>query len=65
MISLRTVSGKEFYLNADSILKIEKDYDTLITLVDNKTLRVMDTPEEISEKVLAYKRKIYHTARGV
>lgn len=65
MISLRTVSGKEFYLNADSILKIEKDFDTLITLVDNKTLRVMNTPEEISEKVLVYKQKIYRTSRGV
>ncbi|MCC5895776.1 MAG: flagellar FlbD family protein [Alkalibacterium sp.] len=65
MISLRTVSGKEFFLNADSILKIEKDFDTLITLVDHKTLRVMDTPEEISEKVLAYKRKVYQASRGV
>lgn len=65
MISLRTVSGKEFYLNIDSILKIEQDYDTLITLVDHKTLRVMDTPEEIAGKVLDYRRTIYQSSRGV
>ncbi|GEN50626.1 flagellar FlbD family protein [Alkalibacterium pelagium] len=65
MIALRTVSGKEFYLNTDCILKVEKDYDTLITLVDHKTLRVMDSPEEIAEKVLAYKQKIYQSSMGV
>lgn len=65
MIPLRTVSGKEFYLNNDCILKIEKDFDTLITLVDHKTLRVMDTPEEIAEKVLQYKKQIFQSSMGV
>ncbi|GAB2491234.1 hypothetical protein GCM10008929_14210 [Alkalibacterium psychrotolerans] len=65
MIPLRTVSGKEFYLNNDCILKIEKDFDTLITLVDHKTLRVMDTPEEIAEKVLQYKKQIFQKSMGV
>lgn len=65
MIPLRTVSGKEFYLNTDCILKVEKDFDTLITLVDHKTLRVMDSPEEIAEKVIEYKQKIYQSSMGV
>lgn len=65
MIALRTVSGKEFYLNTDCILKVEKDFDTLITLVDHKTLRVMDSPEEIAEKVIEYKQKIYQSSMGV
>lgn len=65
MIPLRTVTGKEFYLNNDCILKIERDYDTIITLVDQKTVRVMDTPDEIAEKVLAYKAKIYKSTRGM
>lgn len=65
MILLRTVSGKEFYLNIDSILKIEQDFDTLITLVDHKTLRVLETPEEVSEKVLVYQRSVYQSGRGV
>lgn len=65
MIALRTVSGKEFYLNNDLILKMEREYDTLITLVDYKTIRVMDTPEEIAEKVIAYKQKIYQSSTGV
>lgn len=65
MIALKTVSGKEFYLNVDCILKVEQDYDTLITLVDHKTLRVMDSPEEISNKVVTYKQKIYQSPMGV
>ena len=65
MIALRTVSGIEFYLNTDFILKVEKDFDTLITLVDHKTLRVMDSPEEIAEKVIEYKQKIYQSSMGV
>lgn len=65
MIKLRTVAGKEFYINNDMILKIEQEYDTLITLVDYKTIRVLDTPEEIAEKVIVFKRKIYQSSTGV
>ncbi|OJF90881.1 flagellar FlbD family protein [Alkalibacterium sp. 20] len=65
MIALRTVSGKEFYLNNELILKMEREYDTLITLVDYKTIRVMETPAEIAEKVIDYKREIYQSSTGV
>lgn len=61
MIKLKSVTGKEFYLNCDLIYKVEISYDTLITLVDQKTLRVVDTPEEIAEKVRVYKRSIYES----
>lgn len=62
MIALRTVSGKEFYLNSDCILKVEKDFDTLITLVDYKTLRVMDSPKDIADKVLKHKQEMYQSS---
>ena len=61
MIHLKSVTGKEFYLNCDLIYKVEMSYDTLITLTDQKTLRVMDTPEEVTEKVRKYKQSIYQT----
>lgn len=59
MIALTSVSGKDFYLNCDLIYKMEHTFDTIITLVDGKTIRVSDTEEEIVEKIVAYKRKIY------
>lgn len=61
MIRLKSVTGKEFYLNCDFIYKVEQSYDTLITLTDQKILRVLDTPEEIAEKVITYKQRIYST----
>lgn len=59
MIALTSVSGKDFYLNCDLIYKMEHTFDTIITLVDGKTIRVSDSEEEIIEKIVAYKRKIY------
>lgn len=58
MISLRSCSGKDFVLNSDLIYKIEREFDTIITLIDQKTLRVEDTPEEIIHKVTAFKQQV-------
>lgn len=59
MITLRACSGKEFVLNCDLIYKIEEEFDTIITLTDQKTLRVEEKPEEIVEKVKEFKQGIY------
>ena len=59
MIQLTSINGKEFYLNCDLIYKVQESYDTIITLVDGKKIRVMDSPEVIVEKIIQYKRKIY------
>lgn len=63
MITLKTVTGKEFYLNCDLIYRIDLNFDTIITLVNGKTLRVSDTAEEITEKIIQYRRKIMHPER--
>ncbi|API89624.1 flagellar FlbD family protein [Marinilactibacillus psychrotolerans] len=59
MILLKYLAGKEFYLNCDLIYKVEKEYDTLITLVDQKTIWVQETPEEIRDKVIQFKNQVY------
>ena len=58
MITLKTVTGKIFYLNCELIYRIDDTYDTIITLVDGKTLRVAETGAEISRKVIEYKQEI-------
>ncbi len=58
MIKLKTITGKEFLLNNDLIYRVDVEYDTIITLINGKTLRVQDTTEEIQEKVMAYKREV-------
>ncbi|ALV22036.1 flagellar FlbD family protein [Carnobacterium antarcticum] len=59
MIALTDVSGREFYLNCELIYRIDRSFDTIITLTDGKTLRVIEKETEIVEKVISYKRKIH------
>lgn len=59
MITLTSISGKEFCLNSELIYKIEEVSDTVITLTDGKTLRVNDKTEEIIDKIVNYKRRIF------
>lgn len=58
MITLRSITGNEFFLNSDLIYRIDENFDTIITLTNGKTLPVADTGVEITEKVIAYKREI-------
>ena len=60
MIALTDVSGREFYLNCELIYRIDRSFDTIITLTDGKKLRVIETEPEIVEKVSAFKRKIHN-----
>ncbi len=59
MILLTTLSGTEFYLNTDLVVKLEALPDTVITLTDGKTMRVQESPKEIIGRIINYKQKIY------
>ncbi|HHY53229.1 MAG TPA: flagellar FlbD family protein [Clostridiales bacterium] len=58
MIELTKLNKKKFYLNADLIETIESTPDTVITLRNGKLVLVEETPEQIVEEVIAYKRKL-------
>ena len=64
MIVLTTINGKEFCLNSELIYKIEQAPDTIITLTDGKILRVIDKTDDIVEKIVDYKRRIYRDTTG-
>lgn len=59
MIELHNISGTSFYLNCDLIYRMEVHYDTIITLTNTQKLIVQETPEEVVQKVIEYRRKIY------
>lgn len=59
MIKLTSINGSKFCLNSDLIYKIEELPDTLITLINGKTIRVTDSPNDIIQKVVDFKRKIH------
>jgi flagellar protein FlbD len=59
MIKLRSLNNREFVLNAEHIEKIEEVPECLITLVNGKKYIVLETSEEVVEKVIEYKNKIF------
>lgn len=58
MIDLTAMNNKDFVLNADHIEKIEEVPETLITLTNGKKYIVLESVEEVIEKVIRYKNKI-------
>lgn len=58
LINITHLKGNKFYLNPEMIQTIEATPDTVITLENNKILVVRESPEEICEMYLDYRRKI-------
>ncbi|MCQ2969483.1 MAG: flagellar FlbD family protein [Clostridium sp.] len=58
MIDLTGMNNKEFALNADHIEKIEEVPETIITLTNGKKYIVLESIDEVKEKVIRYKNKI-------
>ncbi len=56
MVNLTKINGEKIMINADEIEFIEYSYDTTIHLISNKVIIVKETPDEISEKVIDYRK---------
>jgi flagellar protein FlbD len=59
MISLTRPNGSPIVLNGDLIETIEANGETIVTLTTGNVVVVRDSPQEIAEKVTAFKRAIY------
>ena len=59
MIRLSRMNKSEFLLNIDLIEIIEETPDTIITLTNGHKMVVIESVDEIIEKIIEYKRKIY------
>lgn len=57
MIVVTRTNGTNFYINPELIQTVEMTPDTVITLVNNKKLIVKETPQEIAERFIEYRRK--------
>lgn len=58
MISVTRLDGAEIYLNADLVETIEPTPDTLICLANGSKLVVRETPEEVVDRVIAFRRAL-------
>ena len=58
MIKVTGLNKKEFIINSDQIEKMEEIPECLITLVNGNKYIVLESCEEIIEKIIAYKHRI-------
>lgn len=63
MIPLTRLCGEEIYINSDLIELVERNPDTVITLVSGNRLTVRETPEQIAESIRTLRRAITETGR--
>jgi flagellar protein FlbD len=64
VISVTRTNGSRIYINAELIQTVEATPDTIITLTNNKMLIVRDTPQQIAERFIEYRRKTLAPIRG-
>lgn len=62
MIELRQLNGESFVLNSSLIESIENIPETKILLTTGKYYLVLETREEIVEKVIAFQRAVFRNA---
>ncbi len=61
MIQVTHLNHTPFVLNSDLIEQIESTPDTVITLTNHQKLTVLETAEEIVERVRLYRQSILHS----
>ena len=58
MIKLTRLNGSEFLINSDHIETVEATPDTVITLQNEHKWVVRETPEEVVERIVTFRRRL-------
>jgi flagellar protein FlbD len=58
MIAVTRLDGAGIFVNVDLIESVEPTPDTLISLVNGTKLFVLETPAEVIDRAIAYKRAV-------
>ena len=59
MIPLRRLNNQPIMVNPDLIESLEATPDTVVTLTSGNKLIVRDTMDEVRERIVEFKRRIY------
>jgi flagellar protein FlbD len=62
MIALRRLNNQPIMVNPDLIESLEATPDTVMTLTSGNKLIVRDSMDEVREKIIEFKRRIYAAA---
>ena len=57
VISITRLNGSNMYINPELIQTVESTPDTVITLVSNKKFIVKESPQEIAQRFIEYRRR--------
>ncbi|GHU76738.1 flagellar protein FlbD [Clostridia bacterium] len=60
MVEITKLNDAKMTINCDLIETVESTPDTMITLTTGKKLIAKDSIAEITDKIVAFKRRIYH-----
>ncbi|HEY3330506.1 MAG TPA: flagellar FlbD family protein [Capsulimonadaceae bacterium] len=58
MIHVTRLNHADLIINADLIEFIESTPDTVLTLLTGKKMMVLETPDQIVERVIEYRHKV-------
>jgi len=61
MIKLVRLNGEEVTVNADLIETVKSTPDTIVELTTHKRILVEESVDDVIEKVIDYKRKIFNS----
>ncbi|MDR5658262.1 flagellar FlbD family protein [Serpentinicella sp. ANB-PHB4] len=59
MIKLKRFNNTDFILNAELIQTVEETPDTMITLINGQKILVLENSDEVVNRIIEYKRKIF------
>lgn len=58
MIRVTRLDGTEYYINPHQIESMETTPDTTLIMLSGKHVVIRERPEEIIERIVAYRRRI-------
>ncbi len=58
MIWVTRLDGERVLLNDDQVLYVEATHDTLLVMSTGDRLRILESPEELVERVAAWRQRI-------
>lgn len=59
MIQVTRLNGEQFFVNSDMVEFIESTPDTVITLTSGRRVVVRETPEQLLERTVVFRREIH------
>jgi len=59
MIKVTRLNGSELYINAEMIIFVEPTPDTVISLANGEKVVIKESPEELVEAIVSYRRRAY------